>query len=149
MSPETAAIALDHVFRSPSQNIKIEFQGGEPLLNLDLIEHVVVAAEERNSTVGKNLGFVIATNLALLDDRVIEFCRSHEVFISTSLDGPADLHNRNRPRPGRNSWELATAGIQRVREEPRRRSSLGADDDDSLEPRPRAGRSSIRTSSRA
>ena len=31
----------------------------------------------------------------------------HDVYISTSLDGPADLHNKNRPRPGRNSWELA------------------------------------------
>lgn len=117
MSPETAALALESAFRSPSQNIKIEFQGGEPLLNFELIEEVVGAARKRNETEGKNLGFVIATNLALLDDRVIEFCRTNDVFISTSLDGPADLHNKNRPRPGRNSWELATAGIQRVREE--------------------------------
>lgn len=117
MSSETAALALDAVFRSPSDNIKIEFQGGEPLLNFDLIEAVVLEARTRNETGGKNLGFVIATNLALLDDRVIDFCRAHDVYISTSLDGPADLHNKNRPRPGRNSWELATVGIRRVREE--------------------------------
>lgn len=117
MSPETAALALDSAFRSPSHNIKIEFQGGEPLLNFDLIEEVVIEAKARNQIAQKNLGFVIATNLALLDDRVIDFCRLHDVYISTSLDGPADLHNKNRPRPGRNSWELATAGIQRVREE--------------------------------
>ncbi len=117
MSPETAGLALESAFRSPSQNIKIEFQGGEPLLNFELIEEVVVAAEARNVTEDRNLGFVIATNLALLDDRVLDFCRAHDVYISTSLDGPADLHNKNRPRPGRNSWELATAGIQRVREE--------------------------------
>lgn len=117
MNWETASLALDSAFRSPSQNIKIEFQGGEPLLNFDLIEEVVRAAQVRNQAEGKNLGFVIATNLALLDDRVIDFCRANDVYISTSLDGPADLHNKNRPRPGRNSWELATAGIQRVREE--------------------------------
>ncbi len=117
MTIETARLGLDSVFRSPSQNVKIEFQGGEPLLNFDLIEAVVLEAKRRNATVGKNLGFVIATNLALLDDRVIDFCRSHDVYISTSLDGPADLHNKNRPRPGRDSWELATAGIRRVREE--------------------------------
>jgi uncharacterized protein len=117
MSPETATLALDAVFRSPSHNIKIEFQGGEPLLNFALIEEVVVEAERRNAVERRNLGFVIATNLALLDDRVIEFCREHDVYISTSLDGPADLHDKNRPRPGRNSWELATAGIRRVREE--------------------------------
>ena len=117
MSPGTAALALDSAFRSPSENIKIEFQGGEPLLNFELIEEVVVEAKARNEVAQKNLGFVIATNLALLDDRVLDFCRTHDVYISTSLDGPADLHNKNRPRPGRNSWELATAGIQRVREE--------------------------------
>jgi uncharacterized protein len=117
MTIETARLGLDSAFRSPSHNIKIEFQGGEPLLNFDLIEAVVLEAKARNEVAGKNLGFVIATNLALLDDRVIEFCRAHDVYISTSLDGPADLHNKNRPRPGRNSWELATEGIRRVREE--------------------------------
>ena len=69
-----------------------------------------------NESHEKSLGFVIATNLALLSDEVLDFCDLHEVYISTSLDGPADLHNKNRPRPGRNSWELATEGIQRVRE---------------------------------
>jgi uncharacterized protein len=117
MTLETARLGLDSAFRSPSHNVKIEFQGGEPLLNFDLIESVVLEAELRNEVAGKNLGFVIATNLALLDDRVIDFCRAHDVYISTSLDGPADIHNKNRPRPGRNSWELATAGIRRVREE--------------------------------
>lgn len=117
MSSETAALALESAFRSPSSNIKIEFQGGEPLLNFELIEEVVAGARRRNEIEGRNLGFVIATNLALLDDRVIDFCCANDVYISTSLDGPADLHNKNRPRPGRNSWELATAGIRRVREE--------------------------------
>ena len=116
MSPATARIALESTFRSPSQNVKIEFQGGEPLLNFGLIEEVVTRAKALNEDHGKNLSFVIATNLALLDDHVLDFCRSHDVYISTSLDGPADLHNKNRPRPGRNSWELATEGIRRVRE---------------------------------
>ena len=54
---------------------------------------------------------MIATNLALLDDDVLEFCRRHDIYISTSLDGPADLHNKNRPRPGGDSWERAVDGI--------------------------------------
>jgi His-Xaa-Ser system radical SAM maturase HxsB len=74
-----------------------------------------------NEVHGKQLAFVIATNLALLDDGVLDFCGAHDVYISTSLDGPADLHNKNRPRPGRDSWERATDGIRRVRE------TLGAD----------------------
>ncbi len=116
MSLATAERGLEMAFRSPSGSIKIEFQGGEPLLNFGLIEEVVRQAEQRNRDHGKNLGFVIATNLAVLSDEVLEFCARHNVYISTSLDGPADLHNKNRPRPGRNSWELAVDGIRRVRE---------------------------------
>lgn len=116
MSPETAERALEMVFRSPSPQIKIEFQGGEPLLNFPLIRKIVLDAEELNRHGEKRLSFVIATNLALLDDAVLGFCDAHDIFISTSLDGPADLHNRNRPRPGNNSWERAIDGIHRVRE---------------------------------
>lgn len=116
MSWETAQRALDLTFRSPSPQIKIEFQGGEPLLNFPLVMAVVEEAERRNLTEERDLMFVIASNLALLDDEMLDFCGRHHVYISTSLDGPRDLHNKNRPRPGRNSWELATAGIRRVRE---------------------------------
>lgn len=116
MSRETAERGLDLAFRSPSPAIKIEFQGGEPLLNFDLVKEIVLEAERRNEAARKDLAFVIATNLALLDDEVLDFCGAHDVFISTSLDGPRELHNKNRPRPGRDSWERATDGIQRVRE---------------------------------
>jgi len=43
---------------------------------------------------------VIATNLALLDDEILEFCAEQDVHLSTSLDGPQNLHNGNRRRPG-------------------------------------------------
>jgi len=121
MSEETARLALAATFRSPSRHIKIEFQGGEPLLNFSLVRTIVGEAERINETEGRNLSFVIATNLALLDDEVLDFCGEHGVFISTSLDGPADLHNKNRPRRGGDSWERAVDGIRRVRE------TLGAD----------------------
>ena len=116
MTESTAQKSLDLVFRSPSPSIKIEFQGGEPLLNFPLVRYVIEAAEKRNEHFRKNLQFVIATNLAVIDDAMLQFCRDHNVLISTSLDGPADLHNSNRPRPGRNSHELALRGIHRARE---------------------------------
>ena len=116
MSPEIADRALDMVFRSPSPVIKIEFQGGEPLLHFSLIRHIVEAAEERNETFGRDLSFVIATNLALITDEMLDYCGKHSIFISTSLDGPADIHNQNRPRPGGDSYEKAVEGIQKVRE---------------------------------
>jgi len=116
MTPETADKALDFVFRSPAAAIKIEFQGGEPLLNFGLIRYVVEQAEKRNASEKRDLRFVIATNLALATREILSFCAAHSIDISTSLDGPEDLHNKNRPRPGRNSHQKAVEGIQLARE---------------------------------
>ena len=116
MSEATAQRGLDIAFESKSSRIKIEFQGGEPLLNFGLIKTIVSAAQTRSLVHGKKVDFVIATNLALLDDTVLAFCKANEILLSTSLDGPADLHNKNRPRPGGNSYELAVNGIRRAQE---------------------------------
>ena len=115
MSKETADKALALVFKSPSPSIKIEFQGGEPLLNFELIEHIVGQAEAINKIEMRDLEFVIATNLALISDEILEYCKAHKVLISTSLDGPIDLHNHNRPRPGGDSYQRTIAGINRAR----------------------------------
>jgi len=115
MSEETANKALEFTFNTPSPSIKIEFQGGEPLLNFDLIKYIVIRANEINIEKCKNLQFVIATNLALIDDEILSFCLENDIYISTSLDGPQDLHNKNRPRPGNNSYELTIEGINKVR----------------------------------
>ena len=117
MSEETALKAIDLAFRSPSPVLKFEFQGGESLLNLSLTRFIVDEVERRNLEERRELQFVIATNLALLDDEAIEFARQHNVLISTSLDGPEDLHNRNRPRPGKDSYARTVEGIRRVRKE--------------------------------
>ena len=114
MSEETARNALDIAFESPAVRIKIEFQGGEPLLNFPLISTIVSAAKAKAATADKKVDFVIASNLALLDETILAFCKENDVLLSTSLDGPADLHNKNRPRPGGNSHELATTGIRRA-----------------------------------
>jgi len=115
MSEETAFKALDLVFRSPSPALKIEFQGGESLLNLPLIKAIVTEAKRRNEVEKRNLAFVVATNLAVLDDEALAFFKEHEILVSTSLDGPADLHNANRPRPGKDSHQRAVDGISRAR----------------------------------
>lgn len=117
MSESDAFAALEIAFMSPSKNIKLEFQGGESLLNFDLIKKIVLRAQEMNIEYAKNLAFVIATNLAVIDDEILAFSKTHNIFFSTSLDGPGSLHNANRARPGRNSWELAVSGIEKVRRE--------------------------------
>src|SRR6202022_4691134 len=86
MSEETAVRALDIAFASPAARIKIEFQGGEPLLNFPLIKSIVSAAIARSTSAGKKVDFVIASNLALLDDAVLDFCKANDVLLSTSLD---------------------------------------------------------------
>jgi His-Xaa-Ser system radical SAM maturase HxsB len=107
--------AVDLMFRTPAPAIKVEFQGGEPLLNFDLVRHVVGRVEARNAAANKRVAFVIASNLYALTDEHLAFCKAHGVALSTSLDGPRDLHNANRPHPGRDSHGRAVAAIARAR----------------------------------
>ncbi len=116
MSEETAEKALDLMFRSPASHLTLEFQGGEPLLNFDLIRFIVPRAKMRAAQSGKGLDIVVATNLAVVTDEILRYFRDEEIDISTSLDGPAFIHNANRPRPGGNSYELAIEGIERARD---------------------------------
>src|SRR5262249_20388669 len=67
MSPEHADRSVDLVFQSPSPHIKIEFQGGEPLLALPTIRRVIERARRINETERRNLRFVIASTLHHLD----------------------------------------------------------------------------------
>ncbi|CAJ1765314.1 hypothetical protein IIDPJIOB_00029 [Aeromonas veronii] len=116
MSQETARNAVDRVFESPNQRITIEFQGGEPLLAFDLIKFIVDYAHEKNSVHGKSLVFVIATSLQYITDEMLDFIKLHSIQISTSLDGPEALHNKNRPSSCGNSYQSTLAGIRKVRE---------------------------------
>lgn len=120
MSRESADRALDFVFRAPSRHQKIEFQGGEPLLNFELIRYVVEEASRRNEELDdecrKSFRFVIATNLAAISDEILAFGARYQIDFSTSIDGPAFIHNANRPRPENDAYERTVAGIARVRE---------------------------------
>ncbi|MCW5801090.1 MAG: His-Xaa-Ser system radical SAM maturase HxsB [Deltaproteobacteria bacterium] len=109
--------ALELVFRSPSPSIKLEFQGGESLLNFELIRFIIERAEQLNRTHRRDLQFVIASNLSRLDGEMLEFCRRRPVFFSTSLDGPQDLHDAHRPLRGGSSYRAAVEGIARVQAE--------------------------------
>lgn len=116
MTEETADQGLKIVFRSPNPAIKIEFQGGEPLLNFELIRHVVLKAKKINEVEKRDLQFVITTTLSLITDEILDFCKDHKIFLSSSLDGPEDLHNRNRPRPGKDSYARFVEGLQKARD---------------------------------
>ena len=115
MSAEHADKAVDLVFRSPNPNIKIEFQGGEPLLNFPIIRRVVERACRINETARRNLGFVIASTLHHLNDDILALCRDGGIDLSTSIDGPADLHDAQRRSPSGDSYKRTVEGIALAR----------------------------------
>ncbi len=96
MGWETARKTIDLIFQSPSDDIKIEYQGGEPLLNWDIVKESILYAKFVNKIARKNLSFVICTNLMQISKEQIDFFKKHSIEISTSLDGPKQLHDTNR-----------------------------------------------------
>ncbi|QLF95120.1 His-Xaa-Ser system radical SAM maturase HxsB [Pseudomonas sp. ABC1] len=116
MSPEHARHAVDRLFESPSPVLTVEFQGGEPLLAFDRIRQIVEAVVERNEHAKRSIQFVISSTLHHLTDEILDFAKTHGIQFSTSLDGPAFLHNANRPTPGKDAYERTLEGIEKVRE---------------------------------
>lgn len=114
MSKEVAKKAADIVLSSPQKDITIEFQGGEPLLNFETIKYTVLYIENNNK--GKNVDFSIVTNLTLLTDEMVDFIKEHNISISTSIDGPEQLHNYNRPYiNGNGTFERVVASLSRLK----------------------------------
>jgi sulfatase maturation enzyme AslB (radical SAM superfamily) len=80
-----------------------------------LIQYIVPRAKKRARLAGKELDIVVTTNLANATDDMLLYFHDENVKVSTSLDGPAFIHNANRPRPGNNSYELTISNIERAR----------------------------------
>lgn len=89
---ETLQKVLGFLDGLPVEEIQIEFQGGEPFLRLDLLQAVAAFARRRFQRVR----FVVCSNLQTLDEDILAFLDSEDVLISTSLDGPHQIHTRNR-----------------------------------------------------
>lgn len=104
------------MMRSPNPHVTMEFQGGEALLAFDKIRYAVLQAKEQAAQHQKAITFVTCTNLAPVTEEVLQFCKEHDIIISTSLDGPEYIHNKNRHRPGNDSYQKAIAGINLSRE---------------------------------
>ena len=109
--------SIELMFNSPSKNLTVEFQGGEPLLVFDEIKYAIEEIVRINERLQREITFVICTNLTLIDSAILDFCRTHNVLISTSLDGPKFLHNSNRPSTTEDSCELFTEKLRLCREE--------------------------------
>ncbi len=97
MNEEVAKKSLDIAFKSPSEFLAIEFQGGEPLINWKTLKFIIEKAKKKNVKAKKKLEFRLVTNLNLMDDEKFEYLIQNQVIISPSFDGPEKLHNKNRP----------------------------------------------------
>lgn len=97
MTKETAKNTVKTIMSCPSPAIKIEFQGGDPSTYFEMVKYIIEEAEWQNLFKKKDLGFVICTNVTLLNEDMVKYLQVHKCEISTSLDGPRELHNTNRP----------------------------------------------------
>lgn len=116
MTKDTAKRIVKLIFQSPSHFIKIEFQGGDPSTNFSMVKFIIEEAETINILKKRNLEFVICTNIILLDEEMTQYLKKHNCYISTSLDGPADLHNANRPLQNTSkTHEIFEENLQMIR----------------------------------
>ena len=114
MTPEIAEKAIDLALQSTSPSVTIEFQGGEPLVAFDIVKHAVTYALQRNRAYGKELGFTMVSNLALMDEEKMKFLVGHKVQICSSIDGPELLHNKQRVLVGGSAYAETARWIERI-----------------------------------
>ena len=88
MTKSTAKNIVKTIFKSPSPCIKVEFQGGDPSTDFEMVRYIIEEAEWKNLFKKRELEFVICTNLTLLDEKMVRYLKKHKCLISTSLDGP-------------------------------------------------------------
>ena len=96
MTIETAEKVLDFIFQSPADDLVIEFIGGEPLLNFEVIRFVVEEALKRAKSLGKKVNFAFTTNGTNFTEEMAEFFYRRGIAPCFSLDGPKWLHDKNR-----------------------------------------------------
>lgn len=114
MSQDIAQRAVDIALQSPAHFLSFEFQGGEPLLNFEIVKYIVAYAEEHKGE--HEINYSIVSNLTLLDEEILQFLQKFEFGISTSIDGAEYVHDQNRPfRIGGGTFKKVVNSIQMVR----------------------------------
>ncbi|MBU1102914.1 His-Xaa-Ser system radical SAM maturase HxsB [Patescibacteria group bacterium] len=127
MSCATAKKTLNLIFKTPSPFVRIEFQGGEPLLNWPILQYIVDYAKFLNRSREKNLQLSLVSNLTLLDEKKLKFLLNEEIDICCSFDGPAKVHNKNRIcLNGTNSHGVVVGQIKKIRQAVKDRGRAGS-----------------------
>jgi len=114
MSHEVAGRILKYIFDVTTPAVTLEFQGGEPLLNWDVLAFLIEHARKFN--VNKDLKITIVTNLTLLNEEKMKFLKDHDVEICSSLDGPKNIHDKNRIfTKGKGSYDIVVKKINELK----------------------------------
>ena len=98
MSFETGKRAFDFLIENSGtrRNLEVDFFGGEPLLNWDVVKQLVEYARSIEKEKNKKFRFTLTTNGVLIDDEVIEFANKEMSNVVLSLDGRKDVHDKFR-----------------------------------------------------
>ena len=122
MTIETAKKTVDFIFQTPSKSITIEFQGGETLINWDVLKYIVSYSKEKNKIAKKNLVFTTVSNLSEMTNEKLEYLIAEDVDICTSFDGPKDLHDTNRPTNYGSNYDVVVKWIRTITHEYKKRN---------------------------
>ncbi len=116
MSFEVGKRALDFLVENSGtrRNLEVDFFGGEPLMNFEVVKQLVEYARSIEKQAGKNFRFTLTTNGVLVDDDVIEFANKEMSNVVLSLDGRKEVHDRFRvDYAGNGSWEKIVPKFQK------------------------------------
>ena len=119
MSYETGKKALDFLIANSGsrRNLEVDFFGGEPLMNWQVVKDLVKYGREQEKLHNKNFRFTLTTNGVLLDDEVMEFCNREISNVVLSVDGRREVHDYMRPfRKGAGSYDLIMPKFQKFAE---------------------------------
>ena len=117
MSYEVGKQALDFLVANSGtrRNLEVDFFGGEPLMNFDVVKQLVAYARSIEKAAGKNFRFTLTTNGLLIDDDVIDFANRECSNVVLSLDGRKEVHDRFRvDYAGNGSWERIVPKFQKM-----------------------------------
>ena len=97
------------------RNLEVDFFGGEPLMNFQVVKDLVAYARSIEKEKGKNFRFTLTTNGMLIDDDVIDFANRECSNVVLSLDGRKEIHDRFRvDYAGKGSWEQIVPKFQKL-----------------------------------
>lgn len=119
MSFEVGKKALDFLIANSGarKNLEVDFFGGEPLMNWQVVKDLVAYGREQEKIHNKNFRFTLTTNGVLLDDEVMEFCNREMGNVVLSIDGRKEVHDFMRPfRKGAGSYDLIVPKFQKFAE---------------------------------